>query len=95
MQGYADSATVLVVQYGPQLLLAIVVLLLGLWIIKRVVRLVGRSMEASSTEPSVAKFLSNLTSMGLKTLLLISVASMIGLETTSFIAVLGAAGLAI
>jgi small conductance mechanosensitive channel len=95
MQGYADSPTVLVVQYGPQLLLAIVVLLLGLWIIKRVVRLVGRSMEASSTETSLAKFLSNLTSMGLKTLLLISVASMIGLETTSFIAVLGAAGLAI
>ena len=51
----------------------------------------GAGMERSNTEPTLAKFLCNLSSVGLKALLLISVASMIGIETTSFIAVLGAA----
>jgi len=95
MAGYMDMAVELAMRYGPQLILAIVVLIVGLWIIKRVIRLMGAGMERSNTEPTLAKFLCNLSSVGLKALLLISVASMIGIETTSFIAVLGAAGLAI
>jgi small conductance mechanosensitive channel len=71
------------------------VLIVGLWIINRVIRLMGAGMERSNTEPTLAKFLCNLSSVGLKALLLISVASMVGIETTSFIAVLGAAGLAV
>jgi small conductance mechanosensitive channel len=93
--GYVDTAVEMGMTYGPQLILAIVVLIVGLWIINRVVRLMGAGMERSNTEPTLAKFLCNLTSVGLKALLLISVASMIGIETTSFIAVLGAAGLAV
>ena len=95
MQSYGDQAIALTMEYGPQLLLAIVVLIIGLWIINRVVRVVGSGLEASNTDPTLARFLSNLASITLKALLLISVASMIGIETTSFIAVLGAAGLAI
>lgn len=94
VQNYADVAIDLSLQYGPPLALALAVLIIGLWIIKRVVKLVGRGME-KGTDATLAKFLSNLTSIGLKALLFISVASMIGIETTSFIAVLGAAGLAI
>jgi small conductance mechanosensitive channel len=81
--------------YGPKLILAIIVLIIGLWIINRVVRMMGKAMERGKTEPTLAKFLSSLVSIGLKALLLISVASMVGIETTSFIAILGAAGLAI
>ncbi len=92
---YADMAVELVMSYGPRLLLAIVVLLAGLWIINRFVRTLAKGLEKSSTEPTLARFLCNLSSVGLKALLLISVASMIGIATTSFIAVLGAAGLAI
>lgn len=92
---YMDTAVELGMNYGPKLLLAIVVLLVGLWIINRMVRLMGAGMERSNTEPTLARFLCNLSSVGLKALLLISVASMIGIETTSFIAVLGAAGLAV
>ncbi len=95
MAGYMDTAVEMTMTYGPQLILAIVVLIVGLWIINRVVRLMGAGMERSNTEPTLAKFLCNLSSVGLKALLLISVASMIGIETTSFIAVLGAAGLAV
>jgi len=93
--GYMDTGVEMAMSYGPQLILAIVVLIVGLWIVNRVVRLMGAGMERSNTEPTLAKFLCNLTSFGLKALLLISVASMVGIETTSFIAVLGAAGLAV
>jgi len=53
------------------------------------------SMERSKVEPTLAPFVTSLTGWILKLLLFISVASMIGIATTSFIAVLGAAGLAI
>jgi len=92
---YMDTAVELSMSYGPKLILAIVVLIVGLWLVNRVVRLMGKAMERSSTEPTLSRFLSSLVSIGLKALLLISVASMIGIETTSFIAILGAAGLAI
>lgn len=95
MGRYMDTAVELSMSYGPKLLLAIVVLILGLWIVNRVVRLMSSAMERASTEPTLSRFLSSLVSVGLKALLLISVASMIGIETTSFIAILGAAGLAI
>ena len=95
MAGYMDTAVELGMTYGPQLVLAIVVLIVGLWIINRFVRVVAAGMERSNTEPTLARFLTSLASIGLKALLLISVASMVGIETTSFIAVLGAAGLAV
>jgi small conductance mechanosensitive channel len=92
---YADTAIQLAMTHGPKFVLAILVLIIGMWIVNRIVKLVGKGMERSNAEPTLAKFLSSLASIGLKALLLISVASMIGIETTSFIAILGAAGLAI
>ena len=95
VSGYVDTGVEMVMAYGPQLVLAVVVLIVGLWLINRAVRLMSKGMERSNTEPTLARFLTSLVSMGLKALLLISVASMIGIETTSFIAILGAAGLAV
>lgn len=95
MQGYVDTAVEMAMQYGPKLILAILVLIIGLWIIKRVTNVMAKGMEVSSTDPTLAKFLRNLASVIFKALLFISVASMVGIETTSFIAILGAAGLAI
>ena len=95
MQGYVDTAIEMAIQYGPQLILAIVVLIIGLWVIKRVVNLVSAGLERSETDVTLSKFLASLVSIILKALLFISVASMVGIETTSFIAILGAAGLAV
>lgn len=92
---YTDSAIEMLMSYGPKLLLAIVVLFIGLWIIKRIVKVTSKGLERSNAEPTLAKFVASLVSVGLKALLIISVASMIGIETTSFIAILGAAGLAV
>jgi len=82
-------------EYAPKLALAIVTLLLGLWIIRGITKLTQVSMERSKVDPTLIPFMSSLVSWALKVLLFISVASMIGIATTSFIAVLGAAGLAI
>lgn len=81
--------------YAGQLVLAIVVLLVGWSIINMVTRGMGRMMAASNIEPTLRGFLLSVVGLLLKALLLISVASMVGIATTSFVAVLGAAGLAV
>lgn len=95
LQGYADKLINLAVEYGPKLLLAIIVLIAGLWIIKLVLKGTDKAMERSNIDISLRKFLKSLFSIMLKALLLISVASMIGIATTSFVAIIGAAGLAV
>ncbi len=81
--------------YGPKVLLAILTLILGLWAIALFTRWVGRLMEKRELDVSLRPFLKSMLGTLLKVLLFISVASMLGIETTSFIAVLGAFGLAV
>jgi small conductance mechanosensitive channel len=95
LQYYSQKLIDLAVEYGPKLLLAILVLAVGLWIIKLALKGINRAMERSNIEISLRKFLSSLFGILLKVLLLISVASMIGIATTSFVAIIGAAGLAV
>ncbi len=92
---HLDTAIELSMLYGPRLLLAIIVLVVGLWIINKFMRGIRATFSARSIDATLSSFLSNLTSITLKVLLIISVASMVGIETTSFVAVLAAAGLAI
>ena len=94
-QGYIDTAVEMLIQYAPKAILAIVTLIIGLWIIKFIVKGMGKALEKSKVEESLKKFLGSLFGAILKIMLLISVASMIGIETTSFIAIIGAAGLAV
>jgi len=91
----SKKALDLCVEYGPKLLLAILVLVIGFWIIKKVVKISDKLFEKSKVDVSLRKFLLSLIGIGLKILLLISVCSMIGIETTSFVALIGAAGLAV
>lgn len=81
--------------YGPKFIMAIVVLILGLWIIGRIVKVVGSIMQKRGVDPSLQPFLRSLLGALLKVMLFISVLGMVGIEMTSFIAVLGAAGLAV
>ncbi len=92
---YLDKAIGLVMEYGPKLILAILVLIIGLWIIKGIKKLVNKAMVKGKVEISLQRFLISLIAVGLKVLLLISVASMVGIATTSFIAMLGAATFAV
>ncbi len=95
IENYTNIIMQKLVDYGPKLILAILTLWLGLRIIKSLVKLTEKNMAKSSLDPTLIKFVSNLIAWGLKVLLIVSCASMIGIETTSFVAILGAAGLAI
>ena len=95
VSGYTDQLIAMAVEWGPKVLLALVVLIIGLWIIKKVVQGVNAGLERSNTDATLAKFLGSMVSIILKVLLFVSVAGMVGIETTSFIAILGAAGLAV
>lgn len=94
-QEYLEMAYDLIVAYGMKVVMAIVVLILGLWIIRRVTKVSDKLMEKRDVSVSLRGFLRSLTSILLKVMLFISIAGMVGIATTSFIAVLGAAGLAV
>lgn len=81
--------------YGPKLLSALVVLWVGFRITSRVIRLSDALMKRNKVDVSLRSFLESLLDIGLKIVIIISAASMIGVQTTSFVAILGAAGLAI
>ena len=83
------------VKYIPKFLLALLVLWIGLMIIGAIVKVVNKGFEKKNTDATLLPFLVSLLSWVLKAMLIISVIQMVGVETTSFIAVLGAAGLAI
>ncbi|NCN40563.1 mechanosensitive ion channel [bacterium] len=79
----------------PDLLLAIVSLIVGLWFIRRLVHFIHVQFEKRKFDPSLESFLEGFVSIMLKVALFVSVAEMVGFQTTSFVAILGAAGLAV
>lgn len=84
-----------VLEYGANLALAFTTLALGWWVISTVTGRVGVLLGKRSVDKTLQGFVGNLVNTALKIMLIISVASMIGIQTTSFVAALGAAGLAI
>ncbi|MCB0792763.1 MAG: mechanosensitive ion channel [Flavobacteriales bacterium] len=91
----SDKALHLLTTYGPKALLAIIVLVVGLWIVGLITRSFVRVLKKREVDPSLIPFLKGMTNILLKVMLVISVIQMVGVETTSFIAVLGAAGFAV
>jgi len=90
---YVERLTSLVVLYLPRLAAAILLLVVGWWVISWLSRLVAEA--TSRLDISLSLFLTSMASITLKVLLLISAAGMVGFQTTSFVAILGAAGLAV
>jgi small conductance mechanosensitive channel len=90
-----DKATEIALDYGPKLIAALAILIIGSWIIKGVTKSFGKMLDKRETDSSLKPFLKGIVGALLKVLLLISVLGMIGIEMTSFIAILGAAGLAV
>lgn len=84
-----------ILEYSGKVTLALVTLLVGWWLINLLTNRVSALLSMRRVDLTLHRFISNLANVALKVLLLVSVASMIGIETTSFIAAIGAAGLAI
>lgn len=95
IEKWSDKAIDMIMQYGPKILLAIIVLIVGFIIVNSLVKLTRKIMNKRKADKSLQAFVLSLINIGLKALVLISVADMIGIETTSFVAIIGAAGLAV
>lgn len=95
MEYYAQELRNLAMNYAPKLAGAIITLIIGIYIINKLVRLLRKTMNKGQVDPTLAPFIASLTNIGLKAMLIISIASMLGIQTTSFVAILGAAGLAV
>lgn len=92
---YVDKTMDYFMEHGPGVLLALVTLIVGLWIIRLIGKGLKKGFKKSKMDETLRPFILNLIGWTLKALLFISVASMLGIATTSFVALLGAAGLAI
>ncbi|MDG5469217.1 mechanosensitive ion channel [Deltaproteobacteria bacterium IMCC39524] len=92
---YVDTLINMFVVWGPKLVGAILALLIGLWLANMIAGGLSRRMEKSAVDPSLRPFLTSLVSTLLKILVVVSVLGMVGIQMTSFIAILGAAGLAV
>ena len=76
--------------YAPRVATALVILIVGFWIIGRLNKYIGKTISRSGLDDTLTNFLTSLISVGMKIMLLLSVASKFGVDTTSFIAILGA-----
>ncbi len=83
------------IAYAPRIVMAIITLIIGLWIIGRVMKFIRQGLVKAGLGEDLVPFLSSLISVLLKVMLLFSIAGIVGIETTSFVAVLAAAGFAI
>ncbi|MCH2232112.1 MAG: mechanosensitive ion channel [Crocinitomicaceae bacterium] len=77
------------------ILIAVAILVIGLWITKMIVKNLDKVLKKREMDRSLRTFLSSLASIGLKALIVITAIGQLGIEMTSFVAILGAAGLAI
>ncbi len=82
-------------EYGIKIIAAILILVIGRWIAKGIRALVKRLMEKSKVDPTLVSFICSLIYVGLMAFIIIAVLGKLGVATASFVAVLGAAGLAV
>ncbi|MBL0044519.1 MAG: mechanosensitive ion channel [Flavobacteriales bacterium] len=85
----------LAMDYAPKVLMALLVLWVGGMLIRMVARLLGKVLDRKGVEPTLKRFLHSLVTISLRILLFITAIQMMGVETTSFVAIIGAAGLAV
>ena len=81
--------------YGLKVLAAIVIFFIGRWIAKALKRLTERVMTKNNVDPTLISFVGDLTYVALLVFVVVAAINQVGVQTTSFIAVIGAAGLAI
>ncbi|WP_343217730.1 mechanosensitive ion channel family protein [Desulfatitalea alkaliphila] len=95
MSQVLETVWELVVIYGLKVLAAIVILIVGRWVSMAVRKLVRRLMARAEIDETIVSFVGNLVYVALLAFVVIAALSQLGIQTTSFIAILGAAGLAV
>lgn len=92
---YSEAFTKVLINYSPKLIAAILLLIIGIWAIRFINSISRKIMIRKEVEPTLIKFLSDIIFWGLRIVLFVAVITKLGVESSSFLAILGAAGLAI
>ncbi|WP_442590502.1 mechanosensitive ion channel family protein [Pedobacter sp. AW31-3R] len=92
---YSDRILDIIVSHLPSVVMAIILLIVGSWLIKKLIRFLHNRFHRNNIDISLSEFLISIVNVVLYVLLIISCTSMVGIETGSFMTILGAAGLAI
>ncbi len=95
MSEYTKEFFRVLIEYTPKLVSAFIILFVGLYAVRIIYRLVKKIMVKRELDPTLSEFLSDILLWTLRVLLFVTFISKLGIETSSFVAILGAAGLAI
>lgn len=95
LSSYTKEFIKILLDYSPKLISAFIILFVGIYVIKFINRLVKKVMITRDLDPTLSKFLADILNWILKVLLFVTFISKLGIETSSFVAILGAAGLAV
>ena len=95
LQAHLDNAIDWIWNLMPNLVLAIIILIFGLWVVKFLNRMVRKFFEKKDYDLTLETFLQSFISIALKIILFVLVVTQLGVKTSSLVAILGAAGLAI
>ncbi len=95
MGKYFDIAMELAIQYGLKLIAAVAIFIIGKMVANWIKKLTIRVMKKSNVDPIIIGFTSSITYIAILTFVVVAAIGQLGIQTTSFIAILGAAGLAI
>ncbi len=81
--------------YGVKIVVALAIFIIGKWVAKKVTGFIGARMTASNVDVTVSKFVQNILYYIAMVVILIAVLGQLGIQTASFVAIIGAAGLAV
>lgn len=90
-----QQAPEIIVTYGIKIALAIAVYVFGKWIVKAISGLLEKGLTSRKVDPTICKFSKNIVFYALFTVVVIAALGQLGIQTASFVAILGAAGLAV
>jgi len=95
VSAYITKFIDVLVDYSPKLISAFLILFVGIYAIRLINRVITKVMVQRNLDPTLTKFLSDILIWALRILLFVTFISKLGIETSSFVAILGAMGLAV
>lgn len=95
LQHFLDTITVWVGAYSLKVLAAVIILIVGRWVARKIAHILARVLEKNKIEKTLTGFLEDITYYALLILVLIAAAGQLGINTASFLTIVGAAGLAV
>ena len=95
LQILVKEGTELAISFAVKIVVAILVFTIGKWIIGKINKGIAKLLEKKNVEPSLASFVKSLTKVVLMFILIIAIVGILGLETSSFVALFASAGVAI